>query len=541
MGDGMDAGNNDVNLRGRQRGGSGRIHFRELSADQAGEAHYTGIGADLRAERERRSMTIDAAASDLRLQKSHLLALEEGRVEDLPGAAYAIGFLRSYARFLDMDAEAAVRRFKEEEAVRADPTRLVFPDPIGEARRPGWRLAIVSLLVLGAAYGGWWYLQRQGDLRIDQVSDLPENLREKASATEVPAVVPTETETKSASPAETQVAAASSEATASVVADADETAAEAGSAQGGEAMRIERIEPTRVEVALREGETAVGEQAEPTTQSREGERAAALDASAVRGEAEPSGEASGTRVASSVSAEDREPASVAASDANGAGANTPAPDNTPHVSVAPDVSRPVVEAVPQDRMAETAAPATGPSARPNAAAAVQSSGPTPSSFAVVDGAVPPNRLPTESADDGDRISAPVTVASVDTSAPPPSPAATPSTVPVSPSVEAYRPQAYGVADTNARVVIRARADSWVQVQGPNNELLLTRILRAGDAYYAPDRSDLVLMTGNAGAIEVIVDGEVIGPLGPEGEVRRGVNLFADDIRATLQRRNPNSP
>jgi cytoskeleton protein RodZ len=97
----------------------------------------------------------------------------------------------------------------------------------------------------------------------------------------------------------------------------------------------------------------------------------------------------------------------------------------------------------------------------------------------------------------------------------------------------YRPQAYGAANRDVRVVLRARAESWVQVQGANNELLLTRMLRPGDSYHAPNRNDLVLMTGNAGAIEIMVDGEALGTLGPMGQVRRNIRLNADHLRDTM--------
>src|SRR5690606_273472 len=68
------------------------------------------------------------------------------------------------------------------------------------------------------------------------------------------------------------------------------------------------------------------------------------------------------------------------------------------------------------------------------------------------------------------------------------------------------PQIYGQANPNARVVLHATADAWIQVQGPREELLMTRILRPGDTYMVPDRTDLVLMTGNAGGLEVQLDG-----------------------------------
>ncbi len=71
----------------------------------------------------------------------------------------------------------------------------------------------------------------------------------------------------------------------------------------------------------------------------------------------------------------------------------------------------------------------------------------------------------------------------------------------------------------------------MQIQGPNNELVLTRILRPGDVYQVPNRSDLLMVTGNLGALEVRVDGNLIRSLGPVGVVRRNVSLDPDTLVA----------
>jgi cytoskeleton protein RodZ len=92
------------------------------------------------------------------------------------------------------------------------------------------------------------------------------------------------------------------------------------------------------------------------------------------------------------------------------------------------------------------------------------------------------------------------------------------------------PQTFG-EEVPGRVVILALQDSWVQITGTAGELLLTRILRVGDRYLAPDREDLILMTGNAGALEITVDGVQIAPLGPVGTVRRNVSLAPDRLLA----------
>ena len=59
---------------------------------------------------------------------------------------------------------------------------------------------------------------------------------------------------------------------------------------------------------------------------------------------------------------------------------------------------------------------------------------------------------------------------------------------------------------------------------------MTRILRAGDSYRVPNRNGLTLMTGNAGALEILVDGKPVPPIGPFGAVRRDVSLDPNRLK-----------
>ncbi|MGE0722901.1 MAG: helix-turn-helix domain-containing protein [Alphaproteobacteria bacterium] len=98
-----------------------------------------------------------------------------------------------------------------------------------------------------------------------------------------------------------------------------------------------------------------------------------------------------------------------------------------------------------------------------------------------------------------------------------------------PEVETGR--LFGAAPTESRVQIRAVSDSWVQVRDADGSLLLTRVLRTGDVYRVPDRSGVTMRTGNAGGLEVSVDGRMVAPIGPPGSVRRNVALDADRLIA----------
>jgi len=92
------------------------------------------------------------------------------------------------------------------------------------------------------------------------------------------------------------------------------------------------------------------------------------------------------------------------------------------------------------------------------------------------------------------------------------------------------PQKYGQSNAG-RVVVRAKANAWVQIQADQEggEVFLTRILHAGDEYRAPARNDLFLMTGNAGGLEILVDGRKVESIGALGVVRRHVMLDPDRL------------
>ena len=76
----------------------------------------------------------------------------------------------------------------------------------------------------------------------------------------------------------------------------------------------------------------------------------------------------------------------------------------------------------------------------------------------------------------------------------------------------------------SRVVLRATATSWVESRDANGKRVFSRLLKKGETYNVPGRSGITLATGNAGALDVLVDGQTIGPLGPVGAVRRDVLL-----------------
>jgi cytoskeleton protein RodZ len=151
-----------VNDDGAGEGPSRRIHLREISGDS--ESPLESVGQDLRAARLRRGDEIATISRALKIRKDHLDALEGDRLEDLPGKTYAIGFVRSYARHLGLDAAHYVERFKQEIVGRTEEqTREPAPIHQDERRLPyGWRI-IAGVVLLLLVYGGYHLLSPGGE------------------------------------------------------------------------------------------------------------------------------------------------------------------------------------------------------------------------------------------------------------------------------------------------------------------------------------------------------------------------------------------
>ena len=82
-----------------------------------------------------------------------------------------------------------------------------------------------------------------------------------------------------------------------------------------------------------------------------------------------------------------------------------------------------------------------------------------------------------------------------------------------------KPRVYGVTNGPVRIVIKASADSWVQVRDVDQTVISMRVLKQGETYRVPDRPGLMLRTGNAGGLEITVDGRPVAPVGPAGKTR----------------------
>ena len=80
------------------------------------DAAPDSVGQDLCKARQRSGKMLMDVWRELKIPPHHLIAIETGRFEALPGRVYAIGFVRSYSTYLGLDAETSVARLRAEMA-----------------------------------------------------------------------------------------------------------------------------------------------------------------------------------------------------------------------------------------------------------------------------------------------------------------------------------------------------------------------------------------------------------------------------------------
>jgi cytoskeleton protein RodZ len=166
--------------------------FGEPPADPAVEPRRRGhaIGSLLRRRREELGLDLETVGAVLRIKPVYLAALEQGRAQDLPGAAYALGFIRSYADYLGLDSERVLDAYKAESSeVQARPD-LALPMPLGERSIPGGPVLLVGLILALCGYGTWYYLSTAERVRPEPVAALPAALQPQAAPAALPKGAP---------------------------------------------------------------------------------------------------------------------------------------------------------------------------------------------------------------------------------------------------------------------------------------------------------------------------------------------------------------
>jgi hypothetical protein len=133
-----------------------------VAAHHPHEAELLGVGVALQAARVRRGVSLGEVEQHTCIRRANLELIEEERFDDLPGDVYAAGFVRTYAEFLELDADYLVDAFWRSRP--HDPEPLGHEPVVLRARR--WRIlpfAVAGLVLAVAAVVAAVLLLRGGE------------------------------------------------------------------------------------------------------------------------------------------------------------------------------------------------------------------------------------------------------------------------------------------------------------------------------------------------------------------------------------------
>jgi len=129
-----------------------------------------GFGEELRREREKLGISLEALRLETKVNEGHLEELERGEYHKLPGGVFRRGIVRSYLRALNLDEDEWLPRYEKSVAdhsqrlgirdVPDDEAWVRFAANVRKNRSKGqstswgkWALIACGFLVL---FGSWW-------------------------------------------------------------------------------------------------------------------------------------------------------------------------------------------------------------------------------------------------------------------------------------------------------------------------------------------------------------------------------------------------
>lgn len=92
-------------------------------------------GEILRQARIAKGLELQEISSAIHVRVGQLKALEENHLDALPGMTYALGFLKSYATYLKLDANDIAAKFKAENGAAPRPS-IAHSEPLAQSKMP---------------------------------------------------------------------------------------------------------------------------------------------------------------------------------------------------------------------------------------------------------------------------------------------------------------------------------------------------------------------------------------------------------------------
>lgn len=157
-----------------------------IPIQQMAEVAPVSAGAQLKAAREEKGLSLVQVAAQLKLSARQVAALEADDFSSLPGNTFVRGFVRNYARYLELDSQQLLDCLAT--TLPQERVQIAMP-PVSDASayekemaqsRTRWSWLVWVFVLLGlllGATGVFWYLQKPTapDITVADVSRFQEH------------------------------------------------------------------------------------------------------------------------------------------------------------------------------------------------------------------------------------------------------------------------------------------------------------------------------------------------------------------------------
>jgi len=135
------------------------------------------IGKILQTARREQGLTRQEISAQLRIPERYLKSLEIGNADELPAMAYVIGYIRTYANFLKLNAASLCAELKTSLSSQESRPNYHFINQKIQNKSTAGRTAFAALVVGVVFYGGWYTMttapsDSDAGITVNQVSEV---------------------------------------------------------------------------------------------------------------------------------------------------------------------------------------------------------------------------------------------------------------------------------------------------------------------------------------------------------------------------------
>ena len=130
-------------------------------------------GEILRQARLEKKVPLEEISSAIYVRVGQLKAIEDDHLDSLPGMTYAVGFVKSYANYLNLDAEELASRFRAQHGAVKPKAMMPAQEPLMESKTPNTGILMTAAAAVLVLVVGWAMFTGGDEVSENVVSAIP--------------------------------------------------------------------------------------------------------------------------------------------------------------------------------------------------------------------------------------------------------------------------------------------------------------------------------------------------------------------------------